>query len=173
MSIVQEYLDLTQKWKKEYGEKTLVLMQVGSFLEVYALINPNGTYTGSNIEDFSKINEMVIARKNTCVGKLPVVMAGVGVAYVDKYVTKLQEHGYTIVIYKQDINGKNTTRSLSEIISPGTFFPLETDNMLTTDNHSLSNNVMFIWLHKSNLTIIRRRMMNWSDIYRHIVQTNV
>ena len=107
MSIVQEYLDLTQKWKKEYGEKTLVLMQVGSFLEVYALINPNGTYTGSNIEDFSKINEMVIARKNTCVGKLPVVMAGVGVAYVDKYVTKLQEHGYTIVIYKQDINGKN------------------------------------------------------------------
>ena len=152
MSIVQEYLDLTQKWKKEYGEKTLVLMQVGSFLEVYALINPNGTYTGSNIEDFSKINEMVIARKNTCVGKLPVVMAGVGVAYVDKYVTKLQEHGYTIVIYKQDINGKNTTRSLSEIISPGTFFPLETDNMLTTDNHSLSNNVMCIWLHKSNLS---------------------
>ena len=144
MSIVQEYLDLTKKYKADYGEKTILLMQVGSFLEVYALINPDGTYTGSNIEEFAKINEMVIAKKNICVGKMPVVMAGVGVAYVDKYIQKLQEHSYTIVIYKQDINGKNTTRSLSEIISPGTFFPTETEN--------LSNNVMSIWLHKSNAT---------------------
>ena len=144
MSIVQEYLDLTKKYKADYGEKTILLMQVGSFLEVYALINPDGTYTGSNIEEFAKINEMVIAKKNVCVGKMPVVMAGVGVAYIDKYIQKLQEHSYTIVIYKQDINGKNTTRSLSEIISPGTFFPSETEN--------LSNNVMSIWLHKSNAT---------------------
>ena len=28
MTIVKEYLDLTEKYKKEYGEKTLVLMQV-------------------------------------------------------------------------------------------------------------------------------------------------
>jgi len=142
MSIVQEYLDLTKKYKADYGEKTILLMQVGSFLEVYALINPDGTYTGSNIEEFAKINEMVIAKKNVCVGKMPVVMAGVGVAYIDKYIQKLQEHSYTIVIYKQDMNGKNTTRSLSEIISPGTFFPAETEH--------LSNNVMSIWLHKSN-----------------------
>ena len=99
------------------------------------------SYTGSNIEEFAKINEMVIAKKNICVGKLPVVMAGVGVAYADKYIQKLQEHDYTVVIYKQDINGGKTTRSLSEIISPGTFFPNETEN--------LSNNIMCIWLHKS------------------------
>ena len=88
MSIVQEYLDLTKKYKADYGEKTILLMQVGSFLEVYALINPDGTYTGSNIEEFAKINEMVIAKKNICVGKMPVVMAGVGVAYIDKYIQK-------------------------------------------------------------------------------------
>ena len=29
MTIVKEYLDLTKKWKGEYGENTLVLMQVG------------------------------------------------------------------------------------------------------------------------------------------------
>ena len=144
MALVKEYLDLTKKYKAEYGEKTILLMQVGSFLEVYALINPDGTYTGSNIVEFAKINEMVIAEKNTCVGNLKVVMAGMGVAYVDKYIQKLQEHDYTIVIYKQDINGKNTTRSLAEIISPGTFFPAETAQ--------LSNNMMCIWLHKSPST---------------------
>ena len=144
MALVKEYLDLTKKYKADYGEKTILLMQVGSFLEVYALINPDGTYTGSNIVEFTKINEMVIAEKNTCVGNLKVAMAGMGVAYVDKYIQKLQEHDYTIVIYKQDINGKNTTRSLAEIISPGTFFPAETAQ--------LSNNMMCIWLHKSPST---------------------
>ena len=142
MTIVEDYLKLTTQYKTEYGEKTIILMEVGSFYEVYALINLDGSYTGSNIEDFAKMNDMVIAKKNTCVGKLSVAMAGVGTAYSDKYIQRLQEHGYTIVIYNQDINGKNTTRSLSEIISPGTFFPNETEQ--------LSNNIMCIWLHKAN-----------------------
>jgi DNA mismatch repair protein MutS len=148
MALVQDYLDLTQKYKAEYGEKTLVLMEVGSFFEVYALIKPDGTYTGSNIADFAKINEMVIAKKNTCVGKLPVVMAGMGTAYADKYIQKLQEHNYTIVIYKQDAQQK-TSRSLAEIISPGTYFPMETDSAI------LTNNIMCIWLHKSTASKTR------------------
>ena len=144
MSIVQDYLDYTKKWKAEYGEKTIVLIQVGSFFEVYSLKNPDGTSSGSNINEFAAINDMVIAEKNTCVGNLPVLMAGFGVAYLDKYVRKLQDHDYTIVVYRQDINGKNTTRSLAEIISPGTYFGQETQE--------LSNNIMSIWLHKSNAT---------------------
>jgi DNA mismatch repair protein MutS len=144
MSIVQDYLDYTKKWKAEYGEKTLVLIQVGSFFEVYSLKNPDGTSSGSNIEEFASINDFIIAEKNTCVGKLPVLMAGFGVNQLDKYVRKMQEHDYTIVVYRQDVNGKNTTRSLAEIISPGTFFGQETQE--------LSNNIMSIWLHKSNAT---------------------
>ena len=42
MTIVEEYLDLTKKWKLEYGEKTLVLMQVGSFLNTNGLLDKNG-----------------------------------------------------------------------------------------------------------------------------------
>ena len=34
MALVKEYLDYTKKYKSIYGEKTLVLMQVGSFLSV-------------------------------------------------------------------------------------------------------------------------------------------
>jgi len=138
MSIVEDYLNYTKQWKQEYGEKTIVLMQIGSFFEVYALKNPDGSYSGSNIEEFAAINDFVIADKHTYVGKLPVRMAGFGLTQIDKYVRKLQEHDYTIVIYKQDVNGKNTTRSLAEIISPGTFFGQETPE--------LSNNIMCIWL---------------------------
>jgi DNA mismatch repair protein MutS len=175
MSIVQDYLELTKKYQAEYGDKTIVLMEVGSFFEVYALINPNGNYTGtsgtgtsgtgtsgtgtsgtgtsaaamyigSHIEAFAKINEMVIAKKsNVSVNSCQVVMAGMGTANADKYIQKLQEHDYTVVIYKQDSVNK-TKRNLSEIISPGTYFPNENDAV------KLTNNVMCIWLQKSKAT---------------------
>lgn len=142
MTLVEEYLEFTKEWKKEYGEKTLVLMQVGSFFEVYAVLNDSGEMVGSNISEFSAINDMVISKKNTCVGKKQVVMAGFGLPQLEKYVKKLQEHDYTVVVYKQDIQGKNTTRSVCEIISPGTYF--------SQDSMEMSNNTMCIWLYKSN-----------------------
>jgi len=144
MSIVQDYLDLTKQYQAEYGSKTIVLMEVGSFFEVYALIKPDGSYMGSPIEEFAKINDMVIAKKsNVIVNNYPVVMAGMGTGYAEKYIQKLQDHHYTVVIFKQDLDNK-TVRSLSEIISPGTYFPLENEN--------LTNNIMCIWLHKAKAT---------------------
>ena len=144
MAIVQDYLELTKKYQTEYGPQTIVLMEVGSFYEVYALIKPDGTYTGSSIEEFARINEMVIAKKtNVFVDKQQVAMAGMGTAHAEKYIQKLQEHDYTIVIYKQDPVNK-TSRNLSEIISPGTYFPV--------DSVRLTNNIMCIWLHKAKAT---------------------
>lgn len=145
MGITEDYLNYTIEWKKEYGEKTLVLMQVGSFFEVYALLDNNEDMVGSNIRDFSSINDMAISKKNSFVNKQQVVMAGFGLAQLEKYTKKLQDNGYTIVIYKQDAQTKNTTRSLSEIISPGTYFSHDTTDELT-------NNTLCIWLHKSNKT---------------------
>jgi DNA mismatch repair protein MutS len=49
MSIVQDYLELTKQYQAEYGSKTIVLMEVGTFFEVYALIKPDGSYMGSPI----------------------------------------------------------------------------------------------------------------------------
>lgn len=142
MSIVKEYLSLTVQWKKEYGEKTLVLMQVGSFFEVYALqSNITKEFIGSNILEFANLNEMVISPKQCFVEEKQVMMAGFGLPQIDKYVKKLQENGYTIVIYRQDIQGKNTTRSLAEIISPGTFFST------SEEIQHISNNTMCIWIH--------------------------
>jgi DNA mismatch repair protein MutS len=147
MALVNDYLAYTEKWKEEYGEKTLVLMQVGSFFEVYALIHPEtGEMTGSNISEFSTINDMVISKKNVCVGKQQVVMAGFGLAQLEKYAKKLQDHGYTIVVYTQEVEGKVIKRKVSEIISPGTYF------MQDGNSDELSNNTLCIWLHKSNKT---------------------
>jgi DNA mismatch repair protein MutS len=141
MALVKKYLDLTSKSQKEYGDLTVVLMQCGSFYEVYALCEGEGDYSGSPISDVSRICDLHIASKSASVNGKPVVMAGFGLTVLDKYVRKLQEAGYTIVVYDQDTQTSNTTRSQREVVSPGTYF--STDNV-----SSLSNNLVCISLAK-------------------------
>lgn len=158
MTIVNDYLSLTAKYKTEYGIRTMLLMQVGSFFECYALVNSEGEYYGSDICNLSDINDLVVSRKNTTHNSLPVVMAGFGVNQLEKYVKRLQENDYTIVIYTQDSNTKNTTRSLSCIYSPGTYFNNETSE--------LNNITTCIWIHynKSNNCFNEKLTIGMSSI---------
>ena len=84
-------------------------MQVGSFFECYALLMHDGSYWGSHIQEFANINDMVISKKNVCVGDLNVVMAGFGINQLEKYVKKMQNAGYTIPVFVHYIKAKNTT----------------------------------------------------------------
>jgi DNA mismatch repair protein MutS len=139
MSLIKEYFELTKKYQKEYGENTILLMQVGAFFEVYG-INDKTTQTisGSKIQDFSKICELNIVDKNTCVGESGILMAGFKDIQIEKYIKKIQEAGFTAVVYSQDENVKNTTRSLAGIFSPGTYFHNE--------SQSLTNSTTCIWI---------------------------
>ncbi len=141
MNLVQKYFEDTKKYKLSHGEKTIILIQVGSFFECYAIIESDGSYIGSSIEEFSRICDMSIARKNTSVGEKNVVMAGFGLGQLEKYVKRLLEHGYTVPIITQNVQAKNTERSISCIYSPGMHFNEESDN--------LTNNTICIWLNVS------------------------
>ena len=46
---------------------------------------------------------------------------------IDKYLRKMQDANYTVPVYTQDEQAKNTTRSLSGIYSPGTFLAYDAD----------------------------------------------
>jgi DNA mismatch repair protein MutS len=139
MALIKEYFELTKKYQDEYGENTILLMQVGSFFEVYGIYNKKTeTLSGSRIVDFSQICELKIVEKNTCVGTDDVMMAGFKDMQIEKYIKKIQEAGFTAVVYVQDEAAKNTTRSLGGIFSPGTYFHTETQ--------SLTNSITCIWV---------------------------
>ena len=141
MSLISKYFEDTKKYKLSHGEKTIILIQVGSFFECYAIVESDGSYIGSSIEEFSRICDMSIARKNTCVGDKKVVMAGFGLTQLEKYVKRLLEHGYTVPVITQNIQAKNAERDLACIYSPGMHFNEDTEN--------LSNNTICIWLNIS------------------------
>ena len=149
MSLITDYFKNTKKYKASHGEKTIVLIQVGSFFECYALVESDGSYTGSSIEEFARINDMAIARKSACVGEKNVVMAGFGLGQLEKYVKKLLEHGYTVPVFVQDQPIKGSERNLACIYSPGMYF---NDDIQTNSN--LSNNTICIWLNLANANLI-------------------
>jgi DNA mismatch repair protein MutS len=62
-------------------------------------------------------------------------------------------NGYTVIIFAQDLQMKNTSRSLVGIYSPGTFFDnndtYNCDNENLNSNTNLSNNTLCLWIHYS------------------------
>ena len=139
MALIKEYFELTKNYQDEYGENTILLMQVGSFFEVYAKNNKKtNTISGSKINDFSQICELNVVEKNVCVGSEDILMAGFKDIMIEKYIKKIQDAGFTVVVYTQDEAAKNTTRSCAGIFSPGTYF--------SNESHNLTNNITCIWI---------------------------
>ena len=166
MTVIQDYLKYTQNAINDYGEKSCVLMQVGSFFEIYGLQDKKGNIIGSKIVDIANNCDLIIANKN-CKHKIGkeiygIKMAGFGLGQIDKYVKNLQQLGYTCLIYVQDIQASNTTRSLSEIISPGTFF--------NTESKNVSNYVSCIWISKTNNRYLNKQGISKTDKYNEIIQ---
>jgi DNA mismatch repair protein MutS len=151
MALIKEYFELTQQYFSKYGENTILLMQVGSFFEVYALLDKaTDTISGSKIEEFSRMCDLNIAEKNSSIGKDVVLMAGFKDNGLDKYMKKIQEAGYTSVVYTQeetDIAGK-FIRKCAGVSSPGTFF--------NNDTTVLTNNTTCIWIELVGASILKK-----------------
>jgi DNA mismatch repair protein MutS len=144
MSLIKDYLDKTKKYVEEFGEFTIMLIQNGAFFEVYGLKDDNDEIHGCKLSEFSKICDLNIVDKkaagdkNVLINGLKVVNAGFKDHLLDKYVKKLQDNGYTVVVYEQDEQCQNTTRSLTGIYSPGTYFSNEPDK--------ITNKTCCIWI---------------------------
>jgi len=138
MALILSYFEHTKKYAEEYGDKTIVLMMVGSFYEMYGEKNSKGVISGSKIEEISKLCDLAIAQK-TGTGTGTNVMAGFTYTKIDKYLKKIQDAGYTTIVIKQDPTNPKI-RNVEGIYSPGTFF--------NPDACEISNNTMCIWVER-------------------------
>jgi DNA mismatch repair protein MutS len=140
-SIYAEYFRYTKEYTSQYGEKTIVLLMVGSFYEIYGIKDTEtGEITQCQICDISEICQLNISDK-----KPPIVMAGFRDYTLNKYLAKLTEAGYTVPVFNQVKSGKTITRKLENIYSPGTYISFETDS-----SPRMTNNIMCIWIECFN-----------------------
>ena len=144
--MIKEYFELTKQYELEYGKKSIVFYQCGAFFECYGLKTEKETIFGSNVVEFGRICDLAVVDKKVCVGANPVVMAGFKDHLLEKYIKKMQDTGYTVIVFEQDNPGPNTTRSLTGIYSPGTYFS-------TDDNQKITNNTCCIWIDVKKPTL--------------------
>lgn len=134
--MLKQYFQLRDEYREKYGEKTILLFQVGAFYEVYTKVNEkNKEIVEEQVIEFKRFTELASANKNETT-----IMLGFRDYIIEKYVEKIQNAGYTAVVYSQDAPAANTTRSLTGIFSPGTFF--------SVNNDEISNNICCIWIHR-------------------------
>jgi len=136
MAMLKQYFQLRDEYREKYGEKTILLFQVGAFYEVYTQVDAKTKeIVEEQVIDFKRFTELASANKNETT-----LMLGFRDYIIEKYVEKIQNRGYTAVVYSQDAPAANTTRSLTGIFSPGTFF--------SVNNDEISNNICCIWIHR-------------------------
>lgn len=116
--IIDDYLKYQDDYRKKYGENTIILMQVGSFFELYSIIeNCNFLY---KISDICNIQ---ISKKNKQikeVSKNNPLMAGFPLYTLNKYVQILVQNNFTVVLIEQITAPPNPQRKITEIVSPST-----------------------------------------------------
>ena len=142
-SVIKDYLKITNDYKDKYGEKVVLLMQVGAFFEIYGLKDSYENIGSSQILDICSICQLNFSEKKSSYQNKQVIMAGFRDYSLDKFIPKMIDSGYTVVVYVQEKKSTGIIRKLEGIYSPGTFLSNE-----NTKSNSITNNIMCVWIDK-------------------------
>ena len=143
--LTTQYLKQQEEYTDKYGDKTVVLMQIGSFYEIHEFSPEKCAETYAwpqkkigHVTEVSSLLNMVATRKDK---KKPYsltncALAGFPVISYEKHRDVLLANNYTIVKIDQKKDGKDIERYVSEILSPAT--NLENISALPVTNNIVS-----------------------------------
>ena len=117
--IIDEYLEYTHQYKEKYGDKCVVLMQVGSFFEIYTITD---NISDNEVFIIADICGIQTSRKNKTICEVShsnPVMAGFPTHSLSKFTQILLNNNYTIVLVEQVSEPPNPKREVTEVLSPG------------------------------------------------------
>lgn len=129
-SLIEVYFELQRRGEEKYGPNTLVLMEVGSFFEVYGVDNEEMKI--GKPKEVAEILNLQLTRRNKVFPENSLknpLLAGFPVGAFDRYIERLiEEHTYTIIVVRQKGTPPHITRFLERIISPGINFDYSLDH---------------------------------------------
>ena len=132
----EEYEEITNKYIEEYGEKTVVIYNVGQFYEILTLDEQRIKLFGEllDIQITKRDKSLPMSRKNP-------MMVGFPIIAVNKYKSILVNANFTVIVVDQTKTG----RAVTEVISAGTCI----------DSQSDTNNIVSIYIDefKDNYSI--------------------
>jgi len=119
MSITEQYIHYYNKYKKQYGIKSLILMQVGSFYEMYSTETE-----GPNLKEIGDLINTVCTKKDKSIKEVSIsnpYLVGFPMVATEKFVSILIRNGYTLVMVDQVTDPPEPKREVTNIYSPSTY----------------------------------------------------
>lgn len=135
-SLYDEYESYVNTYKKQYGERTIVLYQCGSFYEIYSCGDGN-----VNIKDLCDLLNIQMSRRNKSileVNRSNTLLAGFPEYTLNKFLNILVDNNYTVVVVSQVSAPPKPKRAVTQIISQGT--------RIDSNNTYESNYIMSIYI---------------------------
>ena len=137
-SLPIEYLKLQKDYVKIYGNKTIVLIQVGSFHEAYATKTQ-----GYDLKELGVLLDIIVSKKNKKiedVSEKNPYMLGFPTISTMKFINILIANNFTVIKIDQVTEPPKPERAITGIYSPGTSI----DNI----SNPKSNNILSILLEE-------------------------
>ena len=120
----ETYFELQAACEAKYGSDTLVIIEIGSFFEIYEVNNE--TMKIGKAKEVAEFLNIQLTRKNKTILENSLqnpLLAGVPSVSIERYLSRLvQSKKYTIVLVRQQGEPPHIRRYISNIISPGTNF---------------------------------------------------
>ena len=152
MALYEYYFNTQTEYQAKYGEKTLVLIEVGMFFEIYKIDNATEC-VGPDIQTICNICDLQLSRKNKSIienSRANPMMAGFPSHAFSKHVQLLLNQQYTIVVIRQVTLPPNPKREITEILSP---------SMHITPN-TVSGNFLFVSYWDFHTDSLQKRLLS-------------
>ena len=148
--LVKDYFEVHDYYSKIYGEnKTIILMQVGSFHECYCVDKKKGL----NLIKLAAELDVSCPLKN---GKKPISesnprMLGFPIYVVNSFIEKLCNLNFTVVLIDQVTKPPKPKREVTGIYSPATFIP--SNNTYSVSKSSFLTSIVIDYNKKNNIPL--------------------
>lgn len=134
------YFKLQRLFERKYGKNTVVLMEIGTFFEVYEVNNDEEQI--GKAKEIAELLNIQLTRKNKSIlensAENP-IMAGVPAISLEKHLARIiAEQKYTVVIIRQKGVPPKVSRYLDTVVSPGTNF----DFVIDQDENNITSLVV-------------------------------
>lgn len=121
-TFVDKYFEQQTKYENIYGQKTVVLIQKGTFYEIYGIYNE--TENIGKAKEISELLNISLTFANKSIQKCDRSnpnMTGIPSHTLRKYMKVLMDNYYHVIVIDQCDEHDTTKRKVSQIYSPGTY----------------------------------------------------
>ena len=157
--MINDFFKILEKVQKEYGNKTILLMQVGGFYEAYSTLTE-----GYNLKELSTVMNIQYTKKNKnikTIDRSNPYMLGFPIHCLKKYIKILIENQYTVVVYYQvEVKSKIERKQLG-IFTYGTYIddlenPMDACNKNSLElTNTTENNIICIFYEDKVMNVSR------------------